>query len=478
MDAAGAKICNNLHGLKPTLIMVMVQAIFAVVNVGYKLAANDGMRLPILVGYRFTFGAAFILPIAFFVERKKRPKLTWKIGFYGFLCGLLGLERLGFNTSAGKAKVLGTVMGIGGAMLLTLYKGPELNLWNTNINLLEMTKTHHQADGPTQSHVPSHNLVLGAFLALASCVCYSLWLIIQSITVALCMERDWSNWKLGWDIRLLTVAFAVGDCRVRADVYLGCVVCADERAVVRVDLQPADACDCGHCWIIVLGREASPWNGAGGHTDRGRTIRCIMGKRQGTEEGVSADAGKSRASSGRRHAAARSGGSSHGGSKREVEAEAEVEEEREEDKRDSHASSEVLVPPCSELVGVGVRRPPRFPVNAVKILEKPSNLAASDMSTKGVCEKHRSSKLRADKEGLRRNGEEDGHSVNHGSLIISANMDGVKSDASDCYDGCSTACVQPDPRLTARCDRKCQIRCSPDHTCCMIGSSPVGFDLG
>ncbi|KAL3814448.1 hypothetical protein ACJIZ3_015716 [Penstemon smallii] len=26
-------------------------------------------------------------------------------------------------------------------------------------------------------------------------------------------------------------------------------------------------------------------------------------------------------------------------------------------------------------------------------------------------------------------------------LVISANMEGVKSDAADCYDGCSTACI-------------------------------------
>ncbi|AEE30598.1 thionin-like protein [Arabidopsis thaliana] len=31
----------------------------------------------------------------------------------------------------------------------------------------------------------------------------------------------------------------------------------------------------------------------------------------------------------------------------------------------------------------------------------------------------------------------------------------------DCYDGCSTACVQRDPRKTSRCDRKCSIRCGP-----------------
>ncbi|KAL6501244.1 hypothetical protein OROHE_024891 [Orobanche hederae] len=264
-------ICNSVHGLKPTLIMICVQAIFTVVNIGYKLAANDGMRLPVLVAYRFMFGAAFIVPVAFFAERKKRPKLTWKIVFYGFLCGLFGgslgqnlylkslaltsatfisamtnlipamtflvaillrLEKLGWNTPAGKAKVFGTVIGIGGAMLLTFYKGPELNLWNTNINLLETTTTHHGTNGQTDSRLGGHNLVLGALLALASCVCYSLWLIvqakavekypcpysitammtvwgsIQSAAFAVFTEKDWSNWILGWNIRLLTVAFA------------------------------------------------------------------------------------------------------------------------------------------------------------------------------------------------------------------------------------------------------------------------------
>ncbi|KAH6813517.1 hypothetical protein C2S51_022535 [Perilla frutescens var. frutescens] len=264
---ACATICNSLHGLKPTLIMILVQTILALATIGYKLALNDGMRLPVLVAYRFMFGAAFIVPVAFFVERKKRPKLTWKIIFYGFLCGLFGgalgqnlylkslaltsatfasammnlvpamtfivaiclrLEKLGWNSSAGKAKVFGTVMGIGGAMLLTLYKGPQLNMWNTNINLLQTSTTHHQP----HAHQSSHDLAFGVVLALASCVCYSLWLIVQakaavhypcpySITAmmamwasiqaaffALCTEKDWSNWIMGWDIRLLTVSVA------------------------------------------------------------------------------------------------------------------------------------------------------------------------------------------------------------------------------------------------------------------------------
>ncbi|XP_075493521.1 WAT1-related protein At1g68170-like [Primulina tabacum] len=261
------RVSNTIQEMKATLMMVLVQTIFAVVNVAYRLATNDGMNLSILVAYRFMFGAAFIAPIAFFAERKKRPKLTRRIAFYSFLCGLFGgalgqnlflksliltsatfvsaminlvpaitfviaiflrLEGFGWNTSAGKAKVFGTLLGIGGAMLLTFYKGPDLNLWRTNINLLETTKSHQHPN----TQIQNHNLVLGALLAVCSCVCYSVWLIVQakaaelypcpySITAmmafwasiqgvifALCVERDWSQWTMGWDIRLLTASFA------------------------------------------------------------------------------------------------------------------------------------------------------------------------------------------------------------------------------------------------------------------------------
>lgn len=32
---------------------------------------------------------------------------------------------------------------------------------------------------------------------------------IQGVVFALCTERDWNQWKLGWNIRLLTVAYSV-----------------------------------------------------------------------------------------------------------------------------------------------------------------------------------------------------------------------------------------------------------------------------
>ncbi|KAL3729663.1 hypothetical protein ACJRO7_026747 [Eucalyptus globulus] len=138
----------------------------------------------------------------------------------------LGLEKVKMRTAAGKAKVAGTLMGIGGAMLLTFYKGMEVNMWSTHVNLLRhVAATQRGQEG-------SSNLLLGSLLAVASCFCYALWLIIQAkmserfpcpytstalmtfmasiqaVVYALCRERDWSQWKLGWNIRLLTVSYS------------------------------------------------------------------------------------------------------------------------------------------------------------------------------------------------------------------------------------------------------------------------------
>lgn len=94
----------------------------------------------------------------------------------------LRLERVVIGTIEGKAKVLGTLMGIGGAMVLTFYKGFEVRMWSTHVDLLHQhghqprLANHH----PAFSNHPEHGAhVLGSMLAIGNCVCYSLWLIIQ-----------------------------------------------------------------------------------------------------------------------------------------------------------------------------------------------------------------------------------------------------------------------------------------------------------
>ncbi|KAL3635294.1 hypothetical protein CASFOL_019841 [Castilleja foliolosa] len=262
------KVCDLIHGLKPAMMMVTVQIALAGVNILYKLAGNNGMSLRVLIAYRLLFAAATVVPLALIFERKKRPKLTWKIVFQAFICALFGgsmaqnlyaeslvltsatfaaamtnlipavtfilgiffgLERLGLNTKAGNAKVIGTVLCIGGAMLLTFYKGFEVNIWSTHFDL--MHKYRQSGEHVAEAHHKPINDILGPLMALGCCLSVSISLIVQAkmsenypchysstalistfgsvqaVGFALCTERDWSQWKLGWDLRLLTVAY-------------------------------------------------------------------------------------------------------------------------------------------------------------------------------------------------------------------------------------------------------------------------------
>ncbi|XP_019424906.1 PREDICTED: WAT1-related protein At1g68170-like [Lupinus angustifolius] len=258
-------ICNVLHGLKPVMLMVMVQVASTIVNVLYKLAINDGMSVTVATAYRLAFASAFIVPLALISERKNRPKLTWRVLFMAFLCGLFGgslfqnlfygalaltsatfvsaiynlvpaitfilaifsgLEKLNLRAAAGKVKILGTLIGIGGAMFLTFYKGVKINIWPFHINLL------HSNGHMIPLHVDSSNKLVGVLCAIASCFSYALWLIlqakmskeysshysstalvstagaIQATIYGFCVERDWSQWKLGWNIKLLTIVYS------------------------------------------------------------------------------------------------------------------------------------------------------------------------------------------------------------------------------------------------------------------------------
>lgn len=88
------------------------------------------------------------------------------------------MEKLNLRTKAGKAKIIGTMTGISGAMVLTFVKGIEINIGSFHLNLL-----HHQ-NGVVSAHSPqatisTRNTILGSLCALASSSSYALWLIIH-----------------------------------------------------------------------------------------------------------------------------------------------------------------------------------------------------------------------------------------------------------------------------------------------------------
>ncbi|CAL5330158.1 unnamed protein product [Camellia sinensis] len=63
------KIANTIHELKPTMMMVVVQAALAGNSIFYKLASSIGMSMRVLIAYRVVFAAAFIVPLHLLLER-------------------------------------------------------------------------------------------------------------------------------------------------------------------------------------------------------------------------------------------------------------------------------------------------------------------------------------------------------------------------------------------------------------------------
>ncbi|EEF34430.1 conserved hypothetical protein [Ricinus communis] len=231
-------------------------------NIFYKVAANDGMSMRVLVAYRWIFSTAFTVPLALIIERKKRPKLTWKILGQAFLNGLFGatlsqnlyVESL-IMTSATFAAA---ISNLGPAITLILaasfgyicllmkvwsfcYTSTAVTVSNNFFTFAEVQRSkfgqqtftllNHTSHQPQHSHITSDR-ILGSCMALGSCVSFALWLIFQTkmskiypchysnaalmsimgstqcVIVALCMERNWTQWKLGWNVRLLTVFYS------------------------------------------------------------------------------------------------------------------------------------------------------------------------------------------------------------------------------------------------------------------------------
>ncbi|CAI8617843.1 unnamed protein product [Vicia faba] len=261
-------ISSIWQGLKPDVLMVLVQIAYAAVTIIYKLAINDGMNMRVASAYRLICASVFTIPVALVFDRKKKEKITWSVLSKTFLCGLFGgslslnlylealaltsatfmlvvfnlipaitfimavcfgMEKFNLKVVEGNAKVIGTLLGISGAMLMIFFKGVEIHIWSSNINLLH--PHHNQNEQMASQHSDFLKKLLGVSFALATACSFSLWYIIQAklneeysshhssaalisimgavqaTAIALCVENDWNQWKLGNNLSILAVIY-------------------------------------------------------------------------------------------------------------------------------------------------------------------------------------------------------------------------------------------------------------------------------
>ncbi|CAI9109085.1 OLC1v1008827C2 [Oldenlandia corymbosa var. corymbosa] len=255
----------KMEGKKPYVAVVIVHTIYTGMFLLSKAALSGGLNPFVFVFYRQALATIFLAPITFFLEWKTKPALSTMTFLKIFMLSLLGItlsldinmvalgqttatlaaattntlpvitfflavlfrmENVKLKTIAGVLKVTGIIFCLGGAAAIAFLKGPYLRLL-----------VHHHL---FKSHVPqvqgnnassNSSWTKGVFLMLLSNVLWGSWLVlqglvlksypskllsttlqcflstIQSFIIAIALVRDPNEWKLGWNLRLLSVAY-------------------------------------------------------------------------------------------------------------------------------------------------------------------------------------------------------------------------------------------------------------------------------
>lgn len=106
----------------------------------------------------------------FILSKQKQNSMDTLFNFWW----VYRMESVRFGTREGKAKVVGTLFGVGGALVFIFYRGSDIHMWSTNIDL--MNKSHDPSRDATSHHIS----ILGALLVFGGNFSYAFWLLLQA----------------------------------------------------------------------------------------------------------------------------------------------------------------------------------------------------------------------------------------------------------------------------------------------------------
>ncbi|KAK8944898.1 WAT1-related protein [Platanthera zijinensis] len=247
---------------KPHVLMVFTQICYTLQYFFTEASFGRGMKPHIFVTYRHAAASLIICPIAYFLERDARPKLTWALFLEIFVLSILGvsltlnmyfasllytsptfvtamsntvaaltfivavllrLETVDLKKARGKAKVAGTIISLAGVTTMTFYKGrPFRNLGGALIHI--------------QGQTVHESWLKGSMFAVASTIAWSIWYIMQAYTVkrypaqlsltawmcfigclqsavfSVILEHKSEAWHIGFNIQLWTIIYSGAIC--------------------------------------------------------------------------------------------------------------------------------------------------------------------------------------------------------------------------------------------------------------------------
>ncbi|XP_073057594.1 WAT1-related protein At5g64700-like [Primulina eburnea] len=254
-----------MRGKKPYLVVMLIQLIYAGYFLLTKLALDVGMNTCVFVFYRQAAATLFLVPITIILERKSAPPLSFSLTIKIFLLSLIGItmslnivgvalkytsaslgaatsntlpiitfflavllrmESVKPRTGPGIMKLGGVILCLAGVATIAFFKGPLLKLLVHHHLISSRIGEMQQEQAPA-----ADSWVKGVFLMMFSNVTWALWLLlqgrllkgfpsklllttlqcllstIQSFLVALVFARDLAQWKLGFDVQLLSIFY-------------------------------------------------------------------------------------------------------------------------------------------------------------------------------------------------------------------------------------------------------------------------------
>ncbi|XP_044436808.1 WAT1-related protein At1g09380 [Triticum aestivum] len=149
----------------------------------------------------------------------------------------LWAERLSLSHWPGRMKLLGAAVGVAGTMVVSFCKGTHLPLPYLHFH------DHAHAGAPTAAPHPhgARDMAAGTLCLCGSCISYALWFVVQTRVAKVFPSRYWATaltcaagslqsaaaaavafaltptgdrhgwaaeWRLGWDLRLVTVVYS------------------------------------------------------------------------------------------------------------------------------------------------------------------------------------------------------------------------------------------------------------------------------
>ncbi|XP_057504376.1 protein WALLS ARE THIN 1-like [Actinidia eriantha] len=256
--------CSIPERFQLHLAMLALQFGYAGFHVVSRAALNMGISKIVFPVYRNILALILLVPFAYFLEKKERPPLTLSFvvqffllavvgitanqGFYllgldntsptfasaiqnsvpaitFLMAALLRIEQVRLNRKDGIAKVMGTILCVAGASVITLYKGPTIYspgppLQRVSPALLSLG----DAEGK--------NWTLGCVFLIGHCLSWAGWLVLQApilkkyparlsftsyqcffgvlqfLVIAAFLERDPQAWLVHSGGELLSVFYA------------------------------------------------------------------------------------------------------------------------------------------------------------------------------------------------------------------------------------------------------------------------------